>query len=375
MRIFVVGGTLILGIMLALSVLIIQSHRPQTLEPIIGFLHVECTQYKVCQPEPHIYYVDLEGSNLFATTPNSFFEYAVEWNPHDARFVFSADFGDQKGFRHLYLADFRGDHIRQLTRDACHQDYPQWSPDGQWIAYVQSCGSNQMLMKVQADGRRHTTLAYDYEFVGAPIWSSDGQFLIVPVKIGLATIKLFRFDAFRPSAQRLFPENDMNESRSVFSPDGQWLLVQRWRDFDQWIFKVHITNHESVMISEPSSYALAPQWSPDGKWIYYIDRDRNNALVRVDADGNNMRILTQDAWEPRVDPSGQYILFLRQLSQLAMMRVDDSTPQQIPTPTGNVYEARWVNLPSFTFDPLLPLVGAGVMFVFALLISTWRFSF
>lgn len=336
-----------LGIGTTLATII--SSRPDTQEPIIGFLHVECTQYKVCEPEPHVYYISADGRSMLGARQNDYFEYALQWQPNGSRFAFNADHGDHSGSRHLYVTDFRGTQIQRITTDDCHQDYPQWSPDGKWVAFIQTCSRDQLLMKVRADGTKPTVLAHSMDLVGAPIWTADGQSLIAPVAVTATTVNLYRFNANRFSAQRLSP-TDYNESRPVLSPDGQTLLVQRWRDFDQWIYTVPLDGGPALLVSNPSGYALAPQWSPDGQWIYYIDRERGNALVRVNRQGADLRVYAFDAWEPRPDPSGQYVMYLHGLSRLAVATSNGATIRELPVPAGNVYQAEWVTIPTYSVD-------------------------
>lgn len=359
MRIVViVAGLLFFGGVMGI-VTAINLFRPATAQPVIGFLHAECTQYKVCEPEPHVYYITADGSSTFAAAQNPYFEYALEWQPGGSNFVFSADLGNHQDQRHLYLADFSGQHIRRITWDSCHQDYPVWSPDGEWIAFVQSCGLNRLLMKVRPDGSRSTTLAYDYDIVGAPIWTADSSGLIAPVANRSRSIELYRFDSERVQPERLFISSD-NITRPVLSPDGQSLLVQRWRDFDQWIYRVPLDGGPVLLMSDPSNYALAPQWSPDGAKVYFINRDRGDALVELAVSTLETRILAFDTWEARPDASGRYVLFLYQFSALGIADLNENSVWQLPTPRGNVYEAEWVEMPASRHRPALLWLLGGV---------------
>lgn len=358
MRILLITVGLVTGLCTLATIAALSSTRPVTPAPIIGFLHVECTQYKVCEPEPHVYYISADGRSVLSTTHNTYFEYALEWQPSGMAYAFNADHGDHTDFRHLYLADFRGTRIRRLTFDACHQDYPKWSPDGEWLAFIQTCSRDQLLMKVRADGSKPTVLAHSLDLVGAPIWTADGRFLIAPVAVTATTVNLYRFDASRFRAERLSP-TAYNEARPALSPDGQGILVQRWRDFDQWIYYVPLDGGASVRVSDAEGYALAPQWSPDGQWIYYIDREGGNALVRVDRQGENRRVYADDAWEPRPDPTGRYVLYLHGLSRLAVATTDSGLVYDLPVPTGNVYQAEWVTVPSAALAPAL--IGAAIV--------------
>jgi Tol biopolymer transport system component len=71
-------------------------------------------------------------------------------------------------------------------------DYPAWSPDGNWIAFFAAEGSKCVL--VRADGttrrvlmqvRRITLLtSYKQLGLGIPVWSPDGQELLLAEMVG-----------------------------------------------------------------------------------------------------------------------------------------------------------------------------------------------
>lgn len=362
MRLFLGLCSIGFGLSVAIIAGVFSVTRPTSPDAIIGFLHVECTQYKVCEPEPHIYYITPNGDSLISTKVNNYFEYGVAWSPDGTAYAFNADMGESRDLRYLYVTDLLGGTPQRLSSDRCHQDYPAWSPDGNWIAYIQSCGQNQMLMKVRPNGQNPTLLADRFDFVGGPIWSVDGATIYAAVAISLTQHELYAFDTTRKQPTRL-TETEHNESRPVVSPDGSTLLVQRWRDFDQWIFAMPLGGGEATLVSDASSYALAPRWSPTGEFVFYIDRDRENALMRVNANGSNRRQLVINAWEPRISPNGKQLLYLEDISQLAVVDIDGRHQAILPIPDGNVMQAEWVQTPSRRYNASVLAVAVGASFV------------
>src|SRR5947209_8487416 len=53
---------------------------------------------------------------------------------------------------HIHLANTDGKQARQLTRGDKSCDDPQWSPDGQWIAFVSSRAGKKNLWVIGASG-------------------------------------------------------------------------------------------------------------------------------------------------------------------------------------------------------------------------------
>ena len=91
-------------------------------------------------------------------------------SPTGSSLVFTA-------FDRLWIKQMPSGEARRLTSADEGEYHPQWSPDGQWIAYVtwnDSVGGH--IMKIRADGRgapqRLTSAAALYY---SPAWSPDGQ--------------------------------------------------------------------------------------------------------------------------------------------------------------------------------------------------------
>ena len=62
-----------------------------------------------------------------------------------------------------------------------HEEWPSWSPDGQWIAYSSTKDDNQEIYVVRPDGSEKKRLTSDPAIDAHPAWSPDGK------KIAFAT--------------------------------------------------------------------------------------------------------------------------------------------------------------------------------------------
>ncbi len=76
----------------------------------------------------------------------------------------------------LYVMDYPGGQPRRVTAANTIEAHPDWSPDGQWIAYVTWTPQGGHLMKVRADGRgaplQLTRVPATYQ---QPTWSPKGD--------------------------------------------------------------------------------------------------------------------------------------------------------------------------------------------------------
>ena len=70
-------------------------------------------------------------------------------------------------------------------------------------------------------------------------------------------------------------ESQESVSGMSWSPDGKWLAyVQAASNSFNQIFLVQVDTHKRITLTSDRSNSFNPQWSPDGKWIYFIS-DRN----------------------------------------------------------------------------------------------------
>jgi TolB protein len=79
----------------------------------------------------------------------------------------------------LYLVNADGSHLTRLTNTAESEEFPTWSPDGQWIAFqtVSQEGRQSNIFKMRADGSDLTPLTTGPTYDDIPAWSPDGLWI------------------------------------------------------------------------------------------------------------------------------------------------------------------------------------------------------
>lgn len=126
--------------------------------------------------------------------------------------------------------------------------------------------------------------------------------------------------------QRVTPEDGHWHFLHGVSPDGSRLAYVQITDFDSpgrlAIIEPNATGPATI-IDTGAGHLDGPEWSPDGRWIYYntetfSERPGHAQLARVadggDDDGEVERLLSSDTvdWFPHLSPDGRfagYIVF------------------------------------------------------------------
>lgn len=157
-----------------------------------------------------------------------------------------------------------------------------------------------------------------------PVWSSlNGQLA-------------FYTDTNNDGADEIFTVNiDGTELQPVVIGQGNYWRPQWSPDGTQLVL---IRNYGNIRIVDSTganeyglTYGFGPVWSPTAARIaYYADHpgDLNADIYLIDADGRNLRNLTQhraNDWDPAWSPDGQHLAFVSSRDGNAELYVVDTT--------------------------------------------------
>jgi hypothetical protein len=94
---------------------------------------------------------------------------AAAWSPDGTRIAFTADV---RGTPDVFVVDFDGANLRDLTRHPGWDGYPAWSPDGEQLAFVSRRGGRTDLYAMRPDGGELRRLTRTSMEKGQPWWLS-----------------------------------------------------------------------------------------------------------------------------------------------------------------------------------------------------------
>lgn len=155
---------------------------------------------------------------------------------------------------------------RPLINSTRIDSNPQFSPDGQRIAFSSDRSGSLEIWVCKSDGSKATQLTnFGADMVYAPQWSSDGR------KIAFAVLShgnrdVYYIDADGGVAKRLTSESS-EEGRPSWSQDGKWIYFYSNRSGTQQIWKRALADGQTLQVTRGGGHEAFE--SPDGKLVIY----------------------------------------------------------------------------------------------------------
>ena len=187
----------------------------------------------------------------------------------------------------IFTATPDGGDVQQLTSNPNElSELPDWSPDGQRIAFQSGRGNRSQIYSMNADGSDVTQLTKGRGFHITPAWSPDGASLAIgsewgdyPAQQGIWIIPASDpGGATQQEARRLttLPADFRNDEEPQFSPDGSSIVFTRFKnDRRSAIHRVGIDGSGLQRLTPWKLNASDPDWSPDGQSITFDSGDFN----------------------------------------------------------------------------------------------------
>src|SRR5262245_842036 len=126
-----------------------------------------------------LYVRSADGKTERRLTTHSNPEFDADWSPDGKRLVLAYDKASpNQGDIDVQTVNFDGTDFKPFAATEgklSHEEWPSWSPDGQWIAYSSTRDDNQEIYVAKSDGSEKRRLTTELAIDAHPAWSPDNK--------------------------------------------------------------------------------------------------------------------------------------------------------------------------------------------------------
>jgi Tol biopolymer transport system component/DNA-binding winged helix-turn-helix (wHTH) protein len=186
----------------------------------------------------------------------------------------------------------------------------EYSPDGQWVAWLNA--SDSSLWRSKVDGTQRIELTTPPLRIFSMKWSPDNKRIALMAEEPGRPWKIYLLDAEGGKPTPLLNE-DRNEADPDWSADGQTIVFGRLPDRmdsrqPKAIYSLNLQTHKVTEI--PGSTGLfSPRLSPDGHYIAAMRLDQRALLLFDRSKGQWSTLTTHGVGDPIWSHDGRYLYF------------------------------------------------------------------
>lgn len=204
------------------------------------------------------------------------------------RILFSRETQDG---REIFVIDYDGRNLRQITSNGSLNLLPRWSHDGNRICYTSYWQGRQRLLVLDGKtGESRKVAEFTGLNFGADWGRNDEELLVTLTRDGDPDIYRISLDG-KVNARLTFEPSI--ECSAIFDPTGNQIAFTSDRTGKPQLFRMSRDGTDRIRLTWEGNYNDNPAWSPNGDRIAYISRREGQFRVfTVDADGSNLQPVT-----------------------------------------------------------------------------------
>ncbi len=215
------------------------------------------------------------------------------------RIIFSRGSNAQ---RELFMVDYDGENVKQVTRNGSLNLAPRWSPRGDRVCYTSYHRGRQRLLVLDGStGKSANVAEFDGLNIGAS-WHPDGKELVVTLSRD-GDPEIYRMTPSGTIVQQL-TFHDAIDCSPYFDPTGRQVVYTSDRTGVPQIYVMDREGANRRRLTYEGRYNDSAAWSPKSSQIAYVSRREGRfQIFTIEPDGSNLQEITVSGDGNNEDPS------------------------------------------------------------------------
>ena len=186
--------------------------------------------------------------------------------------------GKRSGSKELYVCDYDGENLRQVTSDHSISESPQWFPNGEELVYTSFLKGNAQLIRINpASGARSQLSSRPGINIGGAV-SPDGR-RAASVLSFEGRPEVYVQDLGSKRVTRITTTKMASKASPSWSPDGQKLVFVSEHTGKPNLFIASAAGGQPTQLTTGMEN-VGPDWGPNG-WIAYSTRMGGRYSIRL----------------------------------------------------------------------------------------------
>jgi TolB protein len=235
-----------------------------------------------------LYLMDYDGRNVTQLTSHKSICLSPRVSPDGTKVAFTSyKFGNPD----LFIRDLRTGEEGRISSYPGLNISPSWSPDGKRMALTLSKDGNPEIYTMNADGSGLVRITNHPAIDVSPTWSPDGKKIAFVSSRG-GNPQIYTMDGNGPNIQRITFEGAYN-THPAWSPRGDRIAFDASLGGGRNICTIHPDGSDLRVLTANWGRCEMPTWSPDGRHLVFSsDRDGDPRIFLIDAEGTRIKRLT-----------------------------------------------------------------------------------
>jgi len=267
-----------------------------------GFFQTKIVFISRAGGNKEVFLMDFDGRNLTQLTRHQSICLSPRFAPDGTSIAFTSY---KSGNPDIYIKDLRNGQERRIAYYPGLNISPAWSPDSQRLALTLSKDGNPDIYSLKRDGTGLVRLTDHPAIEVSPTWSPDGQKIAFVSNRG-GSPQIYIMDAQGREVQRLTFEGNYN-THPVWSPRGDRIAFDSFIGGNHNICTIRPDGSDFRILTANLGRCETPSWSPDGRnLVFSSSRDGGPHIFLIDAEGTRIKRLTFQKggdtypnWSPR----------------------------------------------------------------------------